>query len=109
MKITVEQIVSDYKSDPRNKVFVPMLLLLQSACDETGKKVKLSELTKAISAYTNGTLDDKYTAIYDGAVYICSRVVRLCLEVGEDDDVDYAIDWLEEADGSYTAEVRINT
>ena len=25
MKITVEQIVSDYKSDPRNKVFVPML------------------------------------------------------------------------------------
>jgi hypothetical protein len=33
--ITIEQIVAAFKADPRNKVFVPMPLLLQSACDET--------------------------------------------------------------------------
>ena len=106
---TVEQIAAAFKADPRNKVFVPMPLLLQSACDETGENVKLSELTKAIADYANGDCDDKSTSIYDGAVYVCSKVVRLCLEVDEDSDVDYSIDWLEESDGSYTAEVKINT
>lgn len=107
--ITAEQIAAAFKADPRNKVFVPMPLLLQSACDETGAKIELSELTKAIADYLSGDCDEKSTSIYDGAVYICSKIVRLCLEVSEDDDVDYSIDWLEESDGSYTAEVRINT
>jgi hypothetical protein len=47
--------------------------------------------------------------IYDAAIYSCSQLAKACFgEDPEDDDeeVDHEVSWVENDDGSYTAEVR---
>jgi len=101
-----DKIIAEFKDDPRNKVFVSADALVASACEETGMKVKGAELAKVIDNYLSGDLDDKSVSIYDGAVAICGYVARSCFGDNPDDDLDYEIDWIQEDDGTYTAEVR---
>jgi hypothetical protein len=102
----VDKLVSDFKADPRNKIFVSEEMLVASATEETGKKVSAAKLRKAIAAYLSGDMDDEFQAIYDGAVYACGLSVRHCFNDDPDDDIDYEVDWQEQEDGSYIAEVR---
>ena len=102
----IEKLASDFKADPRNKIFVDEEMLVASATEETGKKVSVAKLRKVIAAYLNGNMDDKLEAIYDGAVYACGLSARHCFNDDPDDDIDYEVDWQEQEDGSYIAEVR---
>lgn len=101
-----DAIIAEFKSDPRNKVFVSFDTLLASACEETGKKIKGDKLSKVIDDYQTGDLDDKGEEIYDGAVAIIGYVARSCFGDDPDEDIDYEIDWIQEDDSTYTAEVR---
>jgi hypothetical protein len=99
------QIISEFKSAPRNKVFIDFGTLLASASEETGKKIKSEKLVKVIDDYQSGDLDEAGESIYDGAVAICGYVARCCFGDNEDDDIDYEIDWNQGDDGTYSAEV----
>jgi hypothetical protein len=104
----IEKLVTEHKADPRNKIFISEEILLASATEETGKKVSADQLRKVISAYLNGDMDEKLEVIYDGAVYGCGLSARHCFNDDPEDDIDYEIDWQEQVDGSYIAEVRPN-
>ena len=99
-------LVSDFKADPRNKIFVTEEMLVASATEETGTKVSAARLRKVIAAYLSGDMDDEFQAIYDGAVYACGLAARHCFNDDPDDGIDYEVDWQEQEDGSYIAEVR---
>lgn len=101
-----DKIIAEFKSDPRNKVFVGFETLLASAKEETSKKIKGEKLSTVINNYQTGDLDSDDEAIYDGAVAICGYVARNCFGDNPDDDIDYEIEWAEEDDGTYTAVVR---
>lgn len=108
----IDKIIDDFKADPRNKVFIDEETLLSSALEETGNEVSLEQLRQAIKNFLNNEMDGDDYSIYDGAIYACSVASNHCFgnpEENEDDDyysVDYEIDWLENDDGSFTAEVR---
>jgi hypothetical protein len=102
----VDEIISDFKESPRNKVFVPIAVLCESASEELGKKVSVDKLTKVISDYIAGNLSEKNEAYYDGAVAVCGEVARRCFGDGPDDDVDYEISWIENDDDTFSAEIR---
>jgi hypothetical protein len=59
-------------------------------------------------------MDGDDYSIYDGAIYACAVASNNCFgdpSAHEDDDdysVDYEIDWIENDDGSYAAEIRPN-
>ena len=105
----VKPLVSDFKSDKRNKVFVPENILITSILEENGKEIDLEELRQIIKKYLDGELDSESQDIYDAAIYSCSLVARLCFAddpEDEDAEVDYEISWLEDDNGSYSAEIR---
>jgi hypothetical protein len=47
----IDEIISDYKDSPRNKVFVAMALPCESASEEVGRKVSAEKLARIISEY----------------------------------------------------------
>lgn len=102
----VEKLTTDYKTDPRNKIFVNEEMLIASVTEETGNEVTAEDLRNVIAAFLSGDMSDSQESIYDGAVYACSLSARHCFNDDPEDDVDYEIDWQEQADGSYVAEVR---
>ena len=73
-----------------------------------GGAVSAAQIRKVIAAYLSGNMDGKLEAIYDGAVYACSLSAKHCFNDDPEDDIDYEIDWLEQSDGSFVAEVRPN-
>ena len=102
----VDEIISEFKDSPRNKVFVPMAVLCESASEELGKKVSAEKLARIISEYVAGNLTEKNEAIYDGAVAVCGEVARRCFGEGPDDDVDYEVSWIENDDVTFAAGIR---
>ena len=102
----VDEIISDFKESPSNKVFVPMAVLCESASEELGKKVSADKLTKVISDYIAGNLNEKNEAIYDGAVAVCGEVARRCFGDDPDADIDYEVSWIENDDNTFSAEIR---
>ena len=102
----VEGVVAEYKQDPRNKVFVGEDALLASATEETGSQVDTESLRDSIKAYQDGDVSDEQQVIYDGAVAVCGRLARQCFGNDPDTDVDYDVSWLENDDGSFSAEIR---
>lgn len=108
----IDKIIDDFKADPRNKVFIDEETLLSSALEETGNEVSIDQLRQVIKNFLSNEMDGDDYSIYDGAIYACSVAANHCFgnpEENEDDDnysVDYEVDWLENDDGSFTAEVR---
>ena len=102
----IDEIISDYKDSPRNKVFVAMALPYESVSEEVGRKVSAEKLARIISEYVAGNLSEKNEAIYDGAVAVCGEVARRCFGDGPDDDVDYEVSWIENDDNTFSAEIR---
>jgi hypothetical protein len=108
----IDKIIDEYKTDPRNKVFVDENTLLAAAIEETGNVISLDQLRNVIKNFLSGEMGDDDYSIYDGAIYACAVVSNNCFgspEEHEDDDdysVDYEIDWIENSDGSFTAEIR---
>ena len=108
----IEKIVVDYKTDPRNKIFIDEVTLLASVTEETGNEVSDVELRSVIRNFLSGEMDGDDYSIYDGAIYACAVASNNCFgdpEEHEDDDdysVDYEIDWIKNDDGSFCAEIR---
>jgi hypothetical protein len=108
----IEKIVVDYKTDPRNKIFIDEVTLLASVTEETGNEVSDVELRSVIRNFLSGEMDGDDYSIYDGAIYACAVASNKCFgdpEANEDDDnysVDYEINWIENSDGSFCAEIR---
>ncbi len=101
-----DNVIVDFKKEPRNKVFVNFSTLLASAIEEIGREITGEDLSTAIDDYQLGDLDDESEAIYDGAVAICGYIARSCFGGDPDDDIDYDIQWIQEDNGEFTAEVR---
>jgi len=102
----VQAIVSEYRQDPRNKVFLAEDVLLASATEETSSSVEAQALRESVKAYQEGEASDEQQAIYDGAVAVCGRIARSCFGDDPDADLDYDVSWIENDDGSWSAEVR---
>lgn len=108
----IDKIIDDFKADPRNKVFIDEETLLASATEESGNDVSIEQLRQAIKNFLSGEMEDDDYATYDGAVYACAVAANHCFgnpEEHEDEDdysVDHEVDWIENADGSFAAEVR---
>ena len=105
----VEGIVAEFRADPRNKVFAQESVLIASAQEETGEKISTEELHELIEGHQNGSLDDDDLEKFDGAVYVCGVLARLCFGENpddEDEEVDYDVSWIENDDGTYSAEIR---
>ena len=107
-KNSIEKIVSDFKNDPRNKLFVDEDVLMVTASEETGEAITEIKIREVITAFLSGEMNDDQQSIYDGAVYACSSAARQCFGDDEDEDIDYKIDWLQQDNGSFVAEVRPN-
>jgi hypothetical protein len=108
----IDKIIDDYKADPRNKVFIDENTLLAAAKEETGNDITNVQLRSTIRNFLSGEMDGDDYSIYDGAIYACAVASNNCFgdpSAHEDDDdysVDYEIDWIENDDGSFTAEIR---
>lgn len=105
----LSDIVDEFRTDPRNKVFAPESLLLMSVEEEAGVKLSSEQLRILIESYQSGSIQDDDLANYDGAVYVCGVLARLCFGDNpddEDEEIDYEISWIENGDGSYSAEIR---
>lgn len=105
MQNLIDQIVDEFKSNPRNKIFINEEILIASVKEETGDVINSNQLRSIIAKYINGDMNEAEQSLYDGAVYACGLTARRCFNEDPDDDLDYEIQWLEGDDGSYTAEV----
>ena len=106
LKILVDALAAEYKKDPRNKIFVTEEILLSSVAEEIGEAITLEQLREVISAFLSGDMDENLESIYDAAVYSCSLSAQHCFNDDPEDEIDYEIDWLENDDGAYVAEIR---
>lgn len=102
----IVELAKEFKKGPGNKIYIQEEILLASVAEETGKNIAASQLRTIIAAWLSGELDEESEALYDGAAYACSMAARHCFNDDPEDDADYVIDWLEQEDGSYVAEVR---
>ena len=105
----VDKLATEFKADPRNKIFVGEEMLIASATEETGKQVTATQLRKVIAAFVEGGMTDKQESLYDAAVYAIGLSAKQCWATDpddEDEEVDYSVSWIENPDGSYAAEVR---
>ena len=108
----IDKIIDEYKADPRNKVFIDENTLLAAATEETGNDVTADQLRSTIKNFLSGEMEDDDYSIYDGAIYACGVASNHCFgdpsEHEDDDDysVDYEIDWIENNNGSFVAEIR---
>jgi len=93
-------------------MFIDENTLLAAVAEETGSEISADQLRAVIKNYLSGDLDGDDYSIYDGAIYACSFASNNCFgdpsEHDDDDDysVDYEIDWIENSDGSFAAEIR---
>ena len=107
----VDSIVEEFKKDPRNKVFAHQSLLIASVKEETDNEISQDQLGSLIQSYENGELDGDEEELYDAAVYCCSVLARKCFGEDpddEDEEVDYEVSWVENEDGTFSAEIRPN-
>lgn len=102
----IDAVIDAYRTDPRNKLHIDEETLLAAAGEETGNDVEVDQLRKAIKNFMAGEMDDDDMMVYDGAVYACSVAANNCFGDDPDAEVEYEVSWLQNADGSYTAEVR---
>ena len=101
----VAKVVSEFKKDPRNKVFVAWELLLASAREERGEPVEGDVLRDALARFSSGDAEGDDQDLYDAATAVCGEVARACFASSPDEDVDYTTTLLETDDG-FIAELR---
>lgn len=102
----LKKVTLDFKKNSRNKIFLNEDILVASASEETGEEVTSEKLREVITAYLSGEISDQQESIYDGAVYVCGAAARQCFGDDPYEDIDYEIQWFEQPDGSFVAEVR---
>jgi len=67
----VKDIVTEFRADPRNKVFASESLLLASVEEGTGEKISSEQLRALVEGHQSGSLDGDDLEILDRAVYVC--------------------------------------
>ena len=104
----IEKTSNEFHKDPRNKVFASQELLIASVKEETGEDISADKLSTIVSLFQDGNLDGDEEEIYDAATYCCGVLARKCFAddpEDEDAEVDYEVSWIENEDGSVTAEI----
>ena len=104
----IEEISTEFRADPRNKVFAPQDLLIASVYEERKVKISADKLKSLIQKYGEGDLDDHELEIFDAAVYCCGVLARKCFAEDPDDEeaeVPYDVSFVETDDGM-AAEIR---
>lgn len=107
----VTQLVSEFRNDPRNKVFVSQTLMIESIRSESGKDISAEEFASLVESYKDGSLDDDTQVLWDAAMFVCGQVAKQCFSEDPDDEdaeVDYEISFVDNSDGSVSAELRPN-
>jgi len=105
----IEVVSSEFRKDPKNKVFASQDILIASVLEESGEVISPEKLTSIVRAYEAGSLEENDQEIYDAAVYCCSVLARKCFSddpEDEDAEVDFSLSWIEGEDGSLIAEIR---
>lgn len=108
----IDKIIDDYKVDPKNKIIIDEDTLLASSVEETGNLITREQLRTSIANFLSNEMDGDNYSIYDGAIYACQCAANHCfrdpVEYKDDDyyTVDYEINWIENNDGAFCAEVR---
>jgi hypothetical protein len=110
----IDKVIDDFKADPRNKIAIDEDTLLASSIEETGYPITRDQLRASISNFLSNNMDGDDYSVYDGAIYACSVAANHCFGdpvAYEDDDyysVDYQLNWIQNSDGSFTAEIRLS-
>jgi hypothetical protein len=108
----IDKIIDDYKANPKNKIIIDEDTLLASSVEETGNLLSRNQLRITIANFLSNEMDGDDYAIYDGAIYACSVAANHCfgdpVEYEADDyySVDYQLEWIQSADGSFAAVIR---
>ncbi len=108
----IDKIIGEYKIDPKNKILIDEDTLWASSVEETGNLVSRDQLRASIKNFLSNEMDGDDYSIYDGAIYACSVAANHCfgdpVEYKADDhySVDYQLDWIQNSDGSFVAEIR---
>lgn len=100
----VEEIVKDFKKNPRNKVFVTWDVLIESAKEELSKPIDPKKLKLAFSKIIKGKASSKQEELYDAAISVVGNVAAKCFFNG-DYDATYSYCLLETDDG-FNVEIR---
>ena len=106
----IDAVIDEYFLNPRNKVYLKEDVLLASSMEESGVKVTARNLRESIRNYIKDEQDGDDYLIYESAIYACSVAANHCFgdqeSLEEDYSVSYVINWIEDDDGSFCAEVR---
>jgi len=103
----LNDLVSYFKKDPRNKVHVGDDILLLSVKKQQGLEMTGVQLAELVLGYISGKLDDAQMEIYDAATAVFGEVANRCF--GEDDgedDIDFQVEWADDDDGHIFAIIR---
>ena len=107
----IDEVIEQYLLNPRNKLYLSEDVLLASAIEESGVEVTARNLRESIRNYIKDEQDGDDYLIYESAIYACSVAANHCFgdqeSLDEEDySVSYEINWIEDDDGSFCAEVR---
>lgn len=105
----VDDTATEYRADPRNKVFASEEMMLASVKEETGQSISREKLQELVESYENGELEDENQELFDAAMFACSSLARACFALDPDDDdeeIDYSVSFITNDDGSINAEIR---
>ncbi|MBK5940788.1 hypothetical protein [Halochromatium roseum] len=95
----LEKIVTEFRSDPRNKIIIDGKDLAAFASEEVGQEVTLDQLCKAVSSFEEGEAEEEDESLVDAATALCHQVADRCWGecLDEDDDeweeVDISTEW----------------
>jgi hypothetical protein len=106
----IKKVVDDFREDPRNKIFVSEDILILGIQELCRVKITTDKLREIIWQFVDGNLSDEKLDLYDGAVYPCYTLARLCFAQDpedEDEELDSQITWLLNEDNSCVAEIRL--
>jgi hypothetical protein len=101
----IDEIVSQFEKDPRNKIFVDFDTLVLSSEAETKKSDIETDLIKSIALHISGKLKESDYSILDGALSVCYKLADLCFKAKNKDNANYVFNWLKQNHG-YSVEIR---
>ena len=84
----VGRIVTEARTEARNKIILRSAELAEIASMETGESISAERLAAAIKAFEDGGASDKDESIVDGATYLCHQVANRVWGDCEDEDGD---------------------
>ena len=95
----IQNLVNDYKEEPRNKIIIDCKPLVEYAAEELQTSLTAAQLADALARYENGEASEADESLVDAATSLCHQVANRCwgeCESEEDDEwseVDISTEW----------------